>query len=535
MRRLVLVSLYASDLIAKYLLSSYSLKASLQNTFTPDQLEVTVLNMCVDEDVEDIHTAIADLAPDMIGYSCYVWNVEKVEAVAGRIASSGQTQIFGGPEISIGASSGKTWMPVGAYLVEGEGESKIVELVSSLLSTACDVASLPPGTGVVTDAGYEMGEDGGEELSLAEVPSVYLTGAMEDRLYARQQAFMETQRGCMYRCRYCIYHKNLRRIKYFPMERVVAELDHLILEKRVMVIRVFDPIFTSDLERAKEMVRHLKALERKSGARLPLFYWEYNFDSVDREFLVLVGSLNRRRGIQNCADAPPLDRPQHFSELLRDYGAINCVGVQSFNQDALRAVGRRKVDSVRFDEFLARAREENLALKLDFILGLPRETLESYLNGLDRMASMLDGTDHVLNIHRLQILPGTALADRCAEMEVRYEEKAPYQVISSGTMNADQICRASKVTAVMSRCMNSPLRPLFLEASKGHGGSVTSVASRILDEVLGGSGFQRAELSTRSAVDDEYWNGQVYQELGTTWLQQELSDMVRQGQPSSGG
>jgi len=102
--RLVLVNLYPEDTLANYLLSSYYLKAYLQRHWDQaEPLEVRVLDfMAGRTDPGRIAAAVMEAGPDMVGYSCYVWNIEKIMDVAARVAGGGAAgQVLGGPEISL--------------------------------------------------------------------------------------------------------------------------------------------------------------------------------------------------------------------------------------------------------------------------------------------------------------------------------------------------------------------------------------------------------------------------------------------------
>ena len=206
----------------------------------------------------------------------------------------------------------------------------------------------------------------------------YLLGATEESLYREQQPLLEAQRSCSFRCKYCVYHKNLSTVSYYSLERVYKELGYLIVEKKILALRIFDSIFTNDLPRAKKILEHLVELKAQSGVKIPWIYWEFNYDMVDEQFLRLASALKYREKILNTSKIEPLNRPQLYTEMLRDYTIINCVGVQSFCKEALKAMSRALIDTAKFERFMNIINENNLVFKIDMILGLPLETFDSY-------------------------------------------------------------------------------------------------------------------------------------------------------------
>jgi hypothetical protein len=100
---IVLVNIYPINTYAWYLLSSYVLKAYLESN-NPEQknLRVDVLNFSNITSAQRIVHSIVNYSPDVIGYSCYSWNIEKVLDTIEIIREKTQAiQVMGGPEISV--------------------------------------------------------------------------------------------------------------------------------------------------------------------------------------------------------------------------------------------------------------------------------------------------------------------------------------------------------------------------------------------------------------------------------------------------
>lgn len=518
--KLTLINIYPKDTMAKYLISSYVLKAYLEKFNKDNSIAVNVLNFNEVADPSLIAGAIAVENPDYIGYSCYVWNIEKILAVIKLLKGQAKAvHIMGGPEISPNRILTFPQSMAGAFYILGEGEEALLNLLNYFQLPRSDREDrLPAGVACLLDGKLSYLPNTQRIKNLDDIPSIYLTGAIEDRLYVKQQAFLETQRGCLFKCNYCVYHKNFPKISYYSLDRIFAELQYLIEVKSLSALRIFDAIFTSDIDRAKEIVKYLSVLKNERGIRLPWIYWEMTYNTVDDELVELIATLKYKEKIDNSSYLVPKNRPQHYSEMLKDYTAINCVGVQSFNDQSLKAVGRPRLIMEKFNRFIGIFKKYNVVLKLDLIMGLPFETINSYFHGMELFLPYFQGTDHVLNIHRLQILPGSDLEALCVDYDVQYSENAPHMVNATRHFPAQELSYASKLTAVLARIVNSPLRKEFYAAKERSEKSFFELLENIYNEITSSAVFADTRFVNDSSLDDDYWNSVIYAELPSPWL-----------------
>ncbi len=519
--KLTLVNLYPLETMAKYLLSSYVLKAYLNKFFNGDNdLTTNILNFSNKTKVSKICEGIIERNPDCVGYSCYIWNIEKTLKVIESLKDKSKAiHILGGPEVSLNRILSLPDAPLADYYVSGEGERKLLHLLYYLeaKSKGLDV-ELPKGVAYWENSSLIYSEDTNSIADLDKIPSIYLTGVIEDSLYARQQAFLETQRGCKYNCKYCVYRKFLPSICYYSRQRVFDELDYLIVKKQITALRILDAIFTSDLNRAKEIVKYLLELKNGKGVRLPWIYWEFTYNSVDKEFIKLTASLKYHTKILNTNNIPPLDRPQFYSDMLKNYTVINSIGIESFCKQALKAVGRPRINIEKFDAFMNMVGEYNIVLKVDLILGLPFETFDSYFEELEFFLPYFKNTDHILNIHRLQILPGSELENLCETYGINYSREAPHLVFSTRSFSEEELNYASKLTAVLFRILNSPLRRHFFCTKERTGESFYRLIENILNGIVTSKEFKETQLVQTDYVDDIYWNDNIFREIPSQWL-----------------
>ena len=101
-RKLVFVNIYSTETLARYLLSSYVLKSYLRKFLSEKDLDIEILNFSNYTEETKILETIIEKNPNYVGYSCYIWNIEKIIKVAKKIREKTSLiiHIFGGPEIS---------------------------------------------------------------------------------------------------------------------------------------------------------------------------------------------------------------------------------------------------------------------------------------------------------------------------------------------------------------------------------------------------------------------------------------------------
>lgn len=520
----LLVNLFPSATIARYQLASYILKAYVDR-YAPDEHDISVLNMPESSAAERVVARIRKHQADVVGFSCYSWNMDKVREAIPLIREDGDAiLVCGGPEISLESIPNSHSGAHPNYYVIGEGERPFHELLSAFKNGMAPATedTLPSGVATVRDNVILFGGAGRPFESLDAIPSIYLDNAIEERFINNQQAFVETQRGCRYRCSYCLYHHHRDKTAYYSLDRVRQELTHLVTERKITALRFMDATMTSDLERAKRIVEHLADMRRVHGVELPWIYWEWAYMGVDEEFIEMVSALRTRDAIYNCDSIPARDAPQCYNDLLTDYVAINSIGLQSMHAPSLRSVRRAPIIWDKFVRFMDMVRRHNVVLKIDLILGLPHETPDTFLQGLNALLPLLKGTDHVLNIHRLQLLSGSRLFDQAEEFGLNYAPDLPRYVLSTPTIAPREMIELSRLSGLVFRVVNSPLRTAFFNAYERMGGSVKALTDALLDQAARTPEMAQGHLFSDDVLADEYWNKDIFQEVNSRWLAQAL-------------
>jgi radical SAM superfamily enzyme YgiQ (UPF0313 family) len=524
--KIVFVNIYPTDTVARYLLSSYLLKGYLiENLPLEYDIEVEIINVGNLLSARSIAKRISNTSPDVIGYSSYVWNINIIYKTIELLKKHGNyINILGGPEISLNVLNLLSNSNIADFYIIGEGEKKFTRLIKAIYDLkSINKVQLPDGVARWNnnECKFDYNESK-EQLVLDEIPSVYLNGVIEANLLEAGQVFYETQRGCKYKCKYCTYHKNRDTISFFSLERVCSELKYLICERKISTLRFIDAIFTSDLKRSKEIVDCLLTI-KKGGTELPWIYWEFTYNSVDNEFLHKISQLKERSSINNCETTEAKDYPQLYTDLLDGYKAINCVGIQSFNKASLNAVGRPEVFMNLFDEFMNNTRNFNIVLKLDLILGLPYETVDTFFDGLEKILPYLENTDNLLNIHILQVLPESELEHLCDKYNLKYRVSAPHYVFETNTMSKVDIEYCAKCSCLLFRMLNSPLRSKFFDNKRRSNLTCKAILDELYAEINNIQIFKNTVFVQKDFIDDVYWNKDIYYEINNQWLEEYLS------------
>ena len=81
------------------------------------------------------------------------------------------------------------------------------------------------------------------------------------------------------------------------------------------------------------------------------------------------------------------------------------IALQSMNPKVLKAIKRQNIDSGKLEKFLDLYNEEELTSYVELILGLPEETLDSFMDGVCQTMEL--GQHNYIGIYFFTALPNT--------------------------------------------------------------------------------------------------------------------------------
>jgi radical SAM superfamily enzyme YgiQ (UPF0313 family) len=348
--------------------------------------------------------ALAGRDPRLVGFTCYLWNVERTLWVARELKRRrpGVRVVLGGPEIT----ADNAWVldtPDYDFAVIGEGEQTFAELLRGLVDG--DVPPpVVPGL-YVPAAGPGPRHDPGRlpppRVPLADLNllgSPYLAGILDAA--DEEMLLLETSRGCRYRCRFCYYWKSYADTYYVADETIRAGLRHA-AERGAREVFLLDPT----LNQRKDFAALLRLLAEGNPDHRFTYFAELRGEGVTEETARLLREAN-------------------FAEVE--------VGLQSVEPDAMRLMDRK--NNLRAFERGVRAMlREGIRVKADLIVGLPGDTVASVRQGLHYLRE--GGLCSDVQVFNLAVLPGTAFRQSAAELGLVYQPRPPYYALRTATLD----------------------------------------------------------------------------------------------------
>ena len=185
---------------AKYIhsnLAVYSLRAYAKDYLGETKIAEYTINQQTDEILMDLYRE----QPELLCFSCYIWNLEYVEELVREIKKIlPETVIWlGGPEVSYDAADVLSRLPEVTGVMKGEGEETFLALLDYYHGRADRLEEISGITfrnadGLICENRWR------EVMDLSRVPFVY-----EDlRLFEHKMIYYESSRGCPFRCSYCL-------------------------------------------------------------------------------------------------------------------------------------------------------------------------------------------------------------------------------------------------------------------------------------------------------------------------------------------
>ncbi len=405
---------------AKYIHSNpavYSLRAfALQHRPKADiEIGEYTINHQMDHILEDIYRR----KPDVVGFSCYIWNISHVLEITRDLHKVlPKCEIWlGGPEVSYNAAEILMREPQIRGIMRGEGELTFTELVSAYMSA--DYNRIRHLNGV-TCRGFsgQLYENGPQRpLAMDEIPFYYadMTG-FENRI-----VYYESSRGCPFSCSYCLSSID-KSVRFRSLDLVKKELDFFLAHK-VPQVKFVDRTFNCKREHTLGIWNHI--LEHDNG--VTNFHFEVSADLFDEEELALIEKM----------------RP----------GLIQLeIGVQSTNLDTVKEI-RRTMNLAKLKKHVSRVQGyRNTHQHLDLIAGLPYENMESFLMSFD---DVYDMRPDQLQLGFLKVLKGSYMAERMKEYELRYRSVPPYEVLSTKWLTYGDVIRLKAMEEMVEVHYNS--------------------------------------------------------------------------------
>ena len=407
-----------------YSLRAYAAKHGKTDAWDP-AADIGLLEYTINQRQEEILRDIYKQKPDVMGFSCYIWNIEQILSLVKDLHKlMPKLPIWlGGPEVSYHPDEVLNGCPELTGIMVGEGEETFLELLQyykeSLDSDWESKGRTLEGIkGLVIRKGDEVFHTPAREpLDLDQIPFLY--DELSD--FEHKIIYYESSRGCPFRCSYCLSCLD-KKVRLRNMETVKQELDFF-LKNKVAQVKFIDRTFNCNRQHAMEIWRYIK--EHDNG--ITNFHFEIAADLLQEEELALLQTL----------------RP----------GAVQMeIGVQSTNEDTLREICRQ-ADIPKLAEAVSKLHKgNNIHIHLDLIAGLPFEDYKSFSHSFDDVYAMVP---QQLQLGFLKVLKGADLERKREEYGLVYTDRPPYEVLCTKWLSFEEVSRLKQIEEMVELYYNS--------------------------------------------------------------------------------
>ena len=356
---------------------------------------------------------------DILGFACYIWNIEMTLHVVDMVKAVRPDIkiVLGGPEVSFTADELLERCPNIDYIVQGEGEEAFHALVTALQLGNDGLDPVIPGVRGRRDGSILGSLEAVEVSDLSSIPFPYTEEDMED--LEHKIIYYESSRGCPFSCQYCL-SGNKNTVRFFPQERTLEELQWFI-DHGVKQVKFVDRTFNCAPHHHRPLMEFMRDSDTDMNFHLEMepelmTEWETNI----------------------LCETPP--------------GRIQIeVGVQSTHKKTLDAINRYNDWPYIQKSIRPIIQAGRTHVHMDLIVGLPHEDFNRFGQSFNDLFSL---QPHALQIGFLKLLKGSGVR-RMREYKYVADPLAPYEVLSTHVLPYDDVRFLKYLEDVFERFYNS--------------------------------------------------------------------------------
>ena len=356
---------------------------------------------------------------DVLGFACYIWNIEMTLHVVDMVKAVRPDIkiVLGGPEVSFTADELLERCPNIDYIVQGEGEEAFHALVTALQLGNDGLDPVIPGVRGRRDGSILGSLEAVEVSDLSSIPFPYTEEDMED--LEHKIIYYESSRGCPFSCQYCL-SGNKNTVRFFPQERTLKELQWFI-DHGVKQVKFVDRTFNCAPHHHRPLMEFMRDSDTDMNFHLEMepelmTEWETNI----------------------LCETPP--------------GRIQIeVGVQSTHKKTLDAINRYNDWPYIQKSIRPIIQAGRTHVHMDLIVGLPHEDFNRFGQSFNDLFSL---QPHALQIGFLKLLKGSGVR-RMREYKYVADPLAPYEVLSTHVLPYDDVRFLKYFEDVFERFYNS--------------------------------------------------------------------------------
>ncbi len=342
---------------------------------------------------------------DIVGFSTYVWNGQVSLEVARRLKAHSENIliVFGGPHVPDQPEEFLRTNTQVDVVIHNEGEARFLELIEAYPQN--DWSLMPSTSYIDQDGRCVRNPDGTRFRDLDQVPSPFLDGVFDELMEANPDekwiGLWETNRGCPFRCTFCDWGSaTAAKVTKFGLERLYDEINWF-SDKKIEYIFCCDANFGIQ-KRDIDIAERVADVKSKTGYPMAL-------------------------SVQNTKNAT--ERAYLTQKILSDAGLNKGVALsmQSADMTTLEAIKRDNISLETYMELQRRFTKDRVETYSDLILGLPGETYESFLAGVNQLIE--SGQHNRIQFNNLSILPNAEMGN------AEYQKKHGIVTVTSKIIN----------------------------------------------------------------------------------------------------
>jgi radical SAM superfamily enzyme YgiQ (UPF0313 family) len=443
---------------AKYIHSNLAVRTleayALRHLAEDERPEIEIREYTINEPEENILADIYRRKPDVITFSCYIWNMEMIFSLAEtlKLVLPHRPVWLGGPEVSFDAAQILAKHEEIDGIMTGEGELTFARLLRFWKKTG-DVHAEPDAevTGIVFRGaeGRITAARPTEPVNMDEIPFIYAQEkeASPMEVFRNRIIYYESSRGCPFSCSYCLSSLG-EKVRFRSLGKVCDELQFF-LDARVPQVKFVDRTFNCNHLHAQGIWNYIR--EHDNG--VTNFHFEIAADLLRDDEIELLSTL--RPGLVQLE-----------------------IGVQSTNPDTLAAIDRvQNMDHLRSVTERIHA-GANIHQHLDLIAGLPYEGMESFRKSFDEVYAM---KPQQFQLGFLKVLKGSSMHRRAEEFGIVYHPQAPYEVLCTKWLSYSEVLALKGVEEMTEVYYNSCQFVHTMEALTEEIGSAFDTYAAIAD------------------------------------------------------
>lgn len=370
----------------------------------------------INDNINSIISGIIYEDPDVVSFSCYIWNIEIINKICSSIKKINPKiiTIFGGPEVSYDSADIMEKNKYIDFIIKGEGEETSYQLFSYLDGKENDINKID---GIVYKDNGSIIENNDRELiqELDKIPFPYRD---EDDLN-NKIVYYESSRGCPFRCSYCL-SSTIKGVRFFSIERVKCDLLWFI-NRNIPLVKFVDRTFNCG-KYYRDILKFI--IDNKKNTR---FHFEISADLLDGDTIKLLntapkGLIQFEAGIQttNMETLSTVDRHMDFGKL------------------------KANLDSI--------ISKKNINVHLDLIAGLPKEDFNSFIKSFNESFTL---KPDMLQLGFLKLLKGSNLRESAHKYGIEFNEYPPYEVLKTDSISYSEIDTLKNVEEIVDNFYNS--------------------------------------------------------------------------------